>query len=364
MNFGLVGWATATGNGGMNSDIADLASWITHWLVPEHPKLPIHQQYFDKKSNTKIIQCRLQGDNDIYKHFLKQIDGIIYVEHPYLVGEFNIVIEAKRLNKIVVGIPMWEWWPEHKDWALKTDILWSVTRFTNRYLSSLSDVLYVHGWQHNWRNRVYGNHWGVNLDEFPYIQRTSAKRFVFVNGNGGYKLRKASDIIYKAFTLPDAPPLTVYTQQEEILEISKSNNITIVSKNFPERRNVYEDGDVFLFPSYWEGLCHGLYESQAMGGIVITSDHPPMNECGTPYRVKIENISQENIAGKNIIKAIPNFNHLYELAKSLYKSDIYSLSKESRKNIEFKYSLKDTLLLLYDSIIFDINNCDFLVKSS
>ena len=212
MNIGLVGWGIASGNGGMNSDIVSLASWVTHWLVPNHPNSDNHREYLDKASEKKIIECNLIGDNAICDKFLDEVDGILYVEHPCFKEQYDIVNEAKKRNKLVIGIPMWEWWPERKPWALNTDILWAVTKATNEYLHALSMTLFMHGFDHSWRDRIYGNRWGVNLTDFPYENRAVANRFVFINGNGGYKLRKASDIVFDAFSRPGAPPLTVYTQ--------------------------------------------------------------------------------------------------------------------------------------------------------
>ncbi len=353
MNFGLVGWGNTSGNGGMNSDIARLSPWVTHWLVPDHPKSPIHQPYLNlAKTNTEIVHCNLdKKSSSIVTNFLDKVDGIIYVEHPCLKDDINIVIEAKKKNKIVIGIPMWEWWPLHKNWALETDMLWSVTDFTYTYLKSLANVLSVQGYMPKWRNRIIGNRWGVNLSDFSFKPKTRANKFVFVNGNGGYNLRKASDIVFKAFSKEGAPPLLVYTQQMDRLATPLTDNIELVHKNFPDRNSVYEDGDVFLFPSYWEGLCHGIYEAQACGGVVVTSEQPPMNQCGSNHLIRVESFTQENLAGNKIIKAIPSADHLFEVCQGLYRKDISLESKMGRINIEKNFDLSDTLNMLYASIL-------------
>jgi glycosyltransferase involved in cell wall biosynthesis len=265
MNFGLVGWGIASGNGGMNTDIATLATWVTHWLVPAHPDGKNHKPYLDKARNyVEVIECELKKDHEKYNYFLSKVDAIIYIEHPVLRDQrdFDIVSAAKKLGKLVVGIPMWEWWPERTSWALETDILISVTNFTTRYLNSLSDVLYVHGTSHNWRNKIINTRWGVNLEDFKFRERKKVERIVFVNGNGGYKLRKASDLVFEAFSKQGAPPLTVMSQRKNIAQFSVGKNISLIENNFANREDVYREGDLFLFPSYWEGLCHGLYEAQ------------------------------------------------------------------------------------------------------
>lgn len=350
MNIGLIGWGIASGNGGMNSDIASLATWVTHWLVPKHPNDENHQPYLEKVKNKKVIVCNVDEDVRIYDNFLDDVDGIMYVEHPCLKDKYNIVMEAKKKGKIVIGIPMWEWWPDRSTWSLQTDILWAVTQTTNDYLQSLSMILFMHGYIHSWKGRIFGNKWGVNLIDFPYKKRFSAEKFVFINGNGGYKLRKASNIVFDAFSRPGAPPLIVYTQKNNIATTA-ADNITLINNNFPNRSAVYAEGDVFLFPSYWEGLCHGIYEGQACGGIVITTDHPPMNECGTPFLVPVEKYLQEELSGKKISKAVPNASMLYSICKKLYNTDVSKISESGRYNIEINYNLKDTLDDLYVKVM-------------
>ena len=157
-------------------------------------------------------------------------------------------------------------------------------------------------------------------------------------------------MVAEAFSRPGAPPLTVYSQQKEQIALFNSSNVQVIHKNFPEREDVYSEGDIFLFPSYWEGLCHGIYEAQAVGGLVITSSQPPMNECGTPYLVGVDRYAQEDLSGKKILKAIPSVDDLYNISKCIYGSDITKLSKQNRKNIEINFNLESNLKSLYIKI--------------
>lgn len=353
MNFGLVGWGIASGNGGMNTDIAVLAPWVTHWLVVAQPNRENHDPYLTKASSkVEITHCKYEKDHDIYNKFLDKIDGLLYIEHPVIRNEndYDIVHEAKKKGKLVVGIPMWEWWPERKRWALETDILWAVTKFTNRYLKSLSDTLYVHGYQHNWRGRVIGDVWGVNLDDFPYRKREKIEKIVFINGNGGYKLRKASDIVFEAFMKPGAPPLKVYTQLDNIAKYDLTPNIEVIDKTFSDRKDVYAEGDLFLFPSYWEGLCHGIYEAQASGGLVLTTDHPPMNECGTELLLPVNKVIQEDLSGKKIMKALTSPDDLFEIVSSVYNRNCISSFSRGRSDFASNYNLEKNLKTMYNKI--------------
>jgi glycosyltransferase involved in cell wall biosynthesis len=178
-----------------------------------------------------------------------------------------------------------------------------------------------------------------------------AERFVFINGNGGYNLRKASDLVFEAFSKPGSPHLLVYTQQAERIASNIPDNVELVNKNYPDRKDVYTEGDVFLFPSYWEGLCHGIYEGQASGGLVITTDHAPMNECGTDLLVPVDRLEQEDISGKKIVKAVADADFLHILCKDLAGNTIKDLSRRGRNLIEDRFNLKKTLELIYNTIL-------------
>ena len=55
MRLGLVGWGVASGNGGMNTDIACLGDFVTKWLIPKHPKLPLHDTYIQRAKGSVEI---------------------------------------------------------------------------------------------------------------------------------------------------------------------------------------------------------------------------------------------------------------------------------------------------------------------
>ena len=112
MRLGLVGWGVASGNGGMNTDIACLGDFVTKWLIPKHPKLPLHDPYINRaKSSVDITFLNPTDDFDaVIDEFSENIDGLLYVEHPIFnihPYKFDIVEKFHAKNKKVFGIPMW-----------------------------------------------------------------------------------------------------------------------------------------------------------------------------------------------------------------------------------------------------------------
>ena len=353
MRLGLVGWATPSGNGGMNSDIAELATYVTKWLIPQHPKLPYHQPYLTKaETNTELYFCDYQSKPDCLDDFLKNIDGIIYVEHPIYranhFGGFDIVSHCKSKDYFVLGIPMWEWWPEEDLWALQTDALWAVTSYTREYLKALSIVLESRGKAPEWSSRIYGCKWGVNTSRFRFRLRSKASRIAFVNGNGGFKCRKAADIVipvlHKIAEL--GFDVSIYTQAELTMAKTKLN---VQNVNFPNRRDVYANDDLFVFTSYWEGFCHGLYECAFSGGIVITTDTAPMNECLPSVKIAVEKVQSEHLS-KSVKKAVPSPDHLLASIMQLLNSDCEHLSLSSHLWAKQNYDLINIIDDIYDHL--------------
>jgi glycosyltransferase involved in cell wall biosynthesis len=352
MRLGLVGWGTPSGNGGMNSDIADLAMYVTKWLIPSHPKLPLHDPYIERvRTTTEVYMCSLEAKPDCLEDFFRDIDGILYVEHPIFRKNnfcgFDIVEYCKENDYNVFGIPMWEWWPEEEQWAVNTDALWAVTNYTNQYLTSLAVVLEARGILPAWSDKVFGCKWGVNAKEFDFKQRDTINSVAFVNGNGGYKCRKASDLILPTLgRLAEAGiDVNVYTQAPLDKHYSHLN---YVASNFPYRKDVYRDDDLFIFTSYWEGLCHGIYEAAYSGAIVVTTDTQPMNESDACIKIPVTHIESEHLS-KRIKKAVPCMDSLESTVKSLYRSNCRELSMASHLWIGRHRTLSDTIEEMYIS---------------
>ena len=358
MRLGLIGWGVASGNGGMNTDIACLSEFVTKWLVPQHPKFTNHETYLSRAKEHVELNFVKPGDNydKVIDNFCENIDGVLYIEHPiFHLKDYNydIVNKIHRKDKKVFAIPMWEWWPEENSWAVNTDAIWAVTNYTNKYMHSLANILGSRGINASWRNSIFGNKWGVNFNDFSYQNREHANEIVFVRGNAGYKDRKAGDLIIPELTelaLNSQFQVTIYSQAD-LQEITGSpKNLKVIQKVFPDRKSLYDNGDIFIFCSHWEGLCHGIYEASYSGGLVLTTNSEPMDECKPAFLVDVENISTIRL-GKNIKKAIPSMKNMRNILCSLQGKNISHLSYEAHKWISTERDLSVTLSDMYTHFI-------------
>ena len=152
------------------------------------------------------------------------------------------------------------------------------------------------------------------------------------------RIKLASESQYK---------ITIYSQAElEDISENKPENLILKQTVFPDRKSVYENGDVFIFCSYWEGLCHGIYEASYSGGLVLTTNTPPMNECVPAFVVDVEETSTEML-GKAIKKAIPSMRSMRQVLESLQGQDISEISYESHQRVKSKRNLSETLAQMH-----------------
>ncbi len=359
MRLGLIGFGIASGNGGMNTDICRLSPFVTKWLIPNHPNQGNHEPYINLASiTTQIYRCNPNSENlkELVKSFFHGIDAILYVEHPIFqvtYQNFDIIKFAHLHKKKVFGIPMWEWWPrnEKKKWMLETDALWAVTAFTNKFLNHLSTVLDASGFRPFWYGKVFGNQWGVNLKDFQYYERKFVDSVVFINGNGGYKNRKASDIIIPVLSKLSKEKFKVKVfSQVKLDKKIDFGDIEVMNKTYETRDEIYKEGSLFIFTSYWEGLCHGIYEACASGAIPVTTDSPPMNECAPSITIPVEESTREKL-NETIKKTIPSKIALEKCLRDIRNKKIIEHSKFSRKWIVDNRNLEITLKKLYISFL-------------
>jgi glycosyltransferase involved in cell wall biosynthesis len=174
---------------------------------------------------------------------------------------------------------MWEWLSPGDDWLRYVDLLICPTHHAYRLFTD---------WKRRFgfRWHVVYFPWPISTGRFRFRPRENCCRFVFINGHGGacarqietdrpLGLRKGLDLVLATAALTPQIAWTVYTQ---------SNILTRVPPNVDVRwgpadhAQLYEEGDVCVQPSRWEGLGLQLLECQAAGMPLITIDAPPMDE--------------------------------------------------------------------------------------
>jgi glycosyltransferase involved in cell wall biosynthesis len=126
--------------------------------------------------------------------------------------------------------------------------------------------------------------------------------------------------------------------------------VEIRAKRLRSRAELYDEGDVFLAPSRFEGLGFGLMESQACGMPLITTNAPPMNEYGAARLIECRQETDIH-CGKSLTVNYPSVVALANAIRQMNGKDIYEESLQARRNIEDNCDLAYALDRLYASLV-------------
>jgi len=338
---GLVGWNTASGLGYINRDLA-MHFPIEKWLVPKHPAYPTlgHPQ-----THARVDTVRLELEIAEIKRWLRGLDWVLFVEFPYFP---RLAHCARELGIPVACVPMWEFTFLGAEWVRLADLMICPTQFTYQLLSDWKRR-FGFGWD------LACVPWPIETARFRFRRRTRCERFLFVNGTGGRRAtrqdgtmteyhRKGIEAVLQAARLLRSIPFLVFSQVD--LSMPIPDNVEL--RPSPSRNHLlYDQGDVCVQPSHWEGLGLALLECQAAGLPLVTTDAPPMNEYRPLRAVPARKtelvsalpphvISSHSVAPEDLAAALG----------SLYRTDVARASEAARSFIEAEHSWPTALPLL------------------
>lgn len=297
--LGLVGFDTASGLGELNRQIVKHGD-VYRWLVRPHSK---HQMTgYDHNTDQMVCPTGVKIPS-----FLDHVGVVLFAETPYY---DSLVNQCQRANRRIVCIPMQEWMPTQlSGWPAGVDLFLCPT---------------VHCWKqfHSKLPCAYYP-WPIDLDRFTYRERKVCKRFVFINGHGGYKHRKGGQLIRKMLSdIPDLP-ITIYDQTDQ------SWGKADVRRRVPSNAQLYEEGDVLLCPHSVDGLGLELLEALASGMPVVSTAGSPWNEYPAIARIEAD------VERKHIRRPVswwnPSVPHLKKICQELIGTDITRASVEARE---------------------------------
>lgn len=140
-------------------------------------------------------------------------------------------------------------------------------------------------------NQCYYVPWGTDIELFK-PQSKSSEQFIFFMSVGYAPRRKGADVAIKALGMIDEKydcQLIIHSQVDlasalpecrdliNTLTIKKRLKIICKTETAP---GLYHLGDVYIYPSWLDGIGLSLTEAVACGVPVITTNTPPMNEIG------------------------------------------------------------------------------------
>ena len=337
---GLVGPRRGFGLASQNWDIArflNVSKWLgrDEWSEDDGGFAGCSQIRFDTVG-------RDMGPTEL-EAWLDDLDVVLFVESPSYPGLTKI---ARELGVSLICVANWEWLHPGLPWLRDLDVVLCPTDRTMRLISD---------WQHRfgfqWRTRYVP--WPIDTARFNFVPRETCQRFVFVNGSGGVEAartcgetvrRKGLDLVLAAADRIPSIPILIYTQPGAPLHVPPNVELRpLVESN----QQLYEEGDVCIQPSRWEGLGLPLLECQAAGMPLITTDFPPMNEHDPIAVFPVERVEPASL-GRNLCISLPVVlpETISQVLTKMYGQRISKASQRARKFVEEHHSWDSTAPIL------------------
>jgi glycosyltransferase involved in cell wall biosynthesis len=345
---GLVGWDARTGLGYQNDDLARNLG-VDRWLVPAHPWC---RERVGAHRSCRVDHVPAVANPRAIRGWLEGLDWVVFIERPCLPG---LAQTARAAQVSIACVPNWEWMHPGLDWLPYVDLMLCPTRHTLHHVSDWNRR-YGFGWE------VRHVPWPVDARRFRFVERRRCERFVFVNGWGGGPTRrldgskvpfgrKGMELIVEAARRAPHLPLLVYSQRRALTGLPR--NIELRPPPDDNRR-LYDDGDVCVQPSHFEGLGLQLLECQAAGMPLVTTDAPPMNEYEPMATVPVAGTEIVQCEGDQPIAAqLLDADDLARVLDGLLATDISEASRRARAFVEREHSWERALPLMKESLVVD-----------
>jgi glycosyltransferase involved in cell wall biosynthesis len=277
------------------------------------------------------------------------LDWVVFAEDPLFPG---LVWRAREMGAAVACVPMWEWTHPRAEWLAGVDLMVCPT------VCSFEQML---AWKRQFGFTWDLTHvpWPVDLARFAFRPRGVCRRFLFVNGRGGcvgrrgdgtatpYR-RKGLDAVLGAAARLKGVPFLVRSQVP--VEGPLPPNVEARPASAGNER-LYDEGDVCVQPSRWEGIGLSLLECQAAGLPLVTTDAPPMNEFAPFRAVAADRVETVYLAGDRPVPShVVGPDRLAEALGPLVGMDVSEASRAARSFVARSHGWRQAARLLNEAL--------------
>jgi hypothetical protein len=346
----LVGPDDATGLGSISRDLV-AHGLIDRWLITRTAADDRGDPA--RRARHRAAKCRVEvapgnlGAASL-RAWVHGLDWVVFAESPAYPG---LVWRAHEMDVAVACIPMWEWTHPDADWLSGIDLMICPTVHAFEQMLALK------------RRRQLScelTHvpWPVDCDRFSFRQRGVCQRFLYVNGHGGCRglladgsstpyRRKGLDVVLSAARLLPRVPFVIHSQVP--LPVGLPVNVEARPAAAANER-LYDDGDVCVQPSRWEGIGLSLLECQAAGLPLVTTDAAPMNELAPFRAVAADRVESVYLDGDHAVAShsvAPE--RLAEVLEPLVGTDVSAASRSARAFVECSHHWRNARRLLREA---------------
>lgn len=325
--IGLVGWNTQTGLGTQNRDIVTHLP-VDRWFVPGHPLLPTERPVPDQQ----VAMTYELSDAAAVRAWLSGLDWLLFAERPYM---DSLPRAAAHAGVGVACIANWEWLQPNLQWLPFVDLMICPTHHCFQLMRDWKER-YGYSW------RAIHVPWPVDHHRFVFRQREICREFLFVNGFGGGETRrtdgtpakyqrKGMELILQAAELCSDLKFIIRSLVPVPERIPRNVRIAPATR---DNGHLYEEGDVCVQPSHFEGIGLQLLECQAAGMPLITTGAPPMTEAMPWKTIPVERSEVVEVGGGFISSQRMTPESLVNTLKPLVGTDIREASLAARRFVD------------------------------
>lgn len=246
---GLIGRAEETGLGRMSKDAVRNLPIADSIVVDVHHPQPMDLEPF---GSAPVVDPKTPAYEKAVRNMLARIDTLLVLETPYDPRVYEWAREADVLT-VCVAMPEYDI-PDR--W--RADIVVNPTNYLHDRLPPGSLVF----------------PWPVDLDYIVFRPREKAETYLHIVGQPCSQDRNGTQLVLRAFAaMPDLH--LIVRSQEKVKQPVSAANIEYRIENVANVSDLYQEGDVLVYPRRYAGQSLPCMEAQAAGLPLICLDRDP-----------------------------------------------------------------------------------------
>jgi hypothetical protein len=257
VKVGSVVLATEQGLGHLAKSFYD-AGVVTHPIVITHSSRATHASWYPERAER--VDCIGELGSRRIRTLVEQMDCMLFFETPF---DWQLIKTCRGARVKTALVPMYECHPEKQPFSPDLYVC-----------PSLLDLDYFPTSCRHCGGGRRSVHVPVPVDGVEWRQRRRARTFVHNAGHGGLRGRNGTEQVIAALQHVKSDAKFIIRSQSDKYVATKSG---IRVEGPVSRGELYDEGDVFLFPDKFDGLSLPLQEASAAGMLVMASDRYPAN---------------------------------------------------------------------------------------
>lgn len=325
MKIGSLVYATEQGLGHLAKNFFD-AGILTDVAIVAHGHRKEHPEWYpcDSIHVSSFYANNLRS----LRRFCEKMDCMLFFETPFV---WELLTHCREIGVPTVLMPMYECLPPPSKLPFQPD----------RFLCpSRLDFFYYEDPASPGRAEFIPIPLPSGKFAIPFRKRERANVFVHNAGWGGLKGRNGSEEFYAALQHLKKPTKVILRTQKQLHGVPGSTTLRIGNAEVDyrlgtfDRRTLWDEGDVFVFPERFNGLSLPLQEARASGMLVLTTYRfPNLDWLAHDTLISPERIVKNRVADRCVEfdDSVPSPRNIAAMMDYWNGEDISSRSLEGKE---------------------------------